>query len=89
MTWKIELDRAAERELDKLDVQSAKHILNFLFDRVAPLEDPRSMGEALKGERLGNYWKYRLGDYRLISHIDDSRVLILIVKIGNRREVYR
>ena len=89
MTWKIELDRAAERELDKLDVQSAKHILNFLFDRVAPLEDPRSMGEALKGERLGNYWKYRLGDYRLISHIDNSRVLILIVKIGNRREVYR
>ena len=89
MTWQIELDRAAERELDKLDAQSAKRILNFLFDRVAPLEDPRSMGEALKGERLGNYWKYRVGDYRLISHIDDSRVLILIVKIGNRKEVYR
>lgn len=89
MTWLIELDRAAERELDKLDTQSAKRILTFLFDRVAPLEDPRSIGEALKGAKLGNFWKYRIGDYRLISNIDDSRVLILIVKIGNRKDVYK
>ena len=89
MAWNIELDRAAERELDKLDPQIARRILSFLFERVAPLDNPRSIGEALTGARLGNLWKYRVGDYRLISNIEDDRLVILVVKIGNRREVYR
>jgi mRNA interferase RelE/StbE len=63
MAWKIELDSAAERDLDKLDPQAAKRILAFLHDRVASLDDPRSIGEALKGSRLGEFWKYRVGDY--------------------------
>jgi len=67
MAWKIEFDPAAERELGKLDPQIARRILKFLFERVAPLDDPRSIGEALKGSRLGEFWKYRLGDYRIIS----------------------
>ena len=49
MAWKVELDPAAERELDKIDPQVARRILSFLFDRVAKLDDPRSIGEALKG----------------------------------------
>lgn len=89
MAWRIEFDRAAERELGKLDPQVAKRILLFLHERVAQLEDPRSIGEALKGSRLGDFWKYRVGDYRLISHIEDGALRILVVKIGNRREVYR
>ena len=52
MAWKVELDRAAERELDKIDPQAARRILSFLFDRVAKLDDPRSIGEALKGSTL-------------------------------------
>lgn len=89
MAWRIEFDRAAERELSKLDPQIAKRILLFLHERVANMDDPRSIGEALKGSRLGDFWKYRVGDYRLISSIEDGALRILVVKIGNRREVYR
>jgi len=89
MAWKVELDPAAERELDKLDSQMARRILTFLHGRVAVLDDPRSIGEALKGSRLGEFWKYRVGDYRIISSIEDGALRILVVKIANRREVYR
>lgn len=88
MTWIVELDPNAERELDKLDRQQAKRILQFLFDRVAHLDNPRSIGEALKGSRLGTFWKYRIGDYRAISSIDDKTSKIIVLKIGNRKEVY-
>jgi mRNA interferase RelE/StbE len=89
MAWKVELDRAAERDLDKLDPQIARRILKFLYERVAQLDDPRSIGEALKGSTLGEFWKYRVGDYRVISSIEDAAVRVLMVEIGNRREVYR
>ena len=88
MTWIVELDQNAEKELDKLDRQQAKRILQFLFDRVAHLDNPRSIGEALKGSRLGTLWKYRIGDYRAISSIDDQTSKIIVLKIGNRKEVY-
>ena len=89
MVWRIELDRAAVKELDALDPPVAKRILKFLNDRVAPLDDPRSIDDALTGARLGSLWKYRVGDYRIICSIEDSAVQILVLKIGNRREVYR
>ncbi|MGA8515987.1 MAG: type II toxin-antitoxin system RelE/ParE family toxin [Burkholderiaceae bacterium] len=89
MVWKLELDSAAVRDLDKLDPQTARRILAFLHGRVATLDDPRSIGEALKGSKLGEFWKYRVGDYRIISNIEDGALRILVVKIGNRREVYR
>ena len=89
MAWKVELDSAAERDLDKRDPQTARRILAFLHGRVATLDDPRSIGEALKGSKLGEFWKYRVGDYRIISSIEDGALRILVVKIGNRREVYR
>ena len=89
MAWKVDLDSAAERDLDKLDPQTARRILAFLHGRVATLDDPRSIGEALKGSNLGEFWKYRVGDYRIISSIEDGVFRILVVKIGNRREVYR
>ena len=89
MAWTVELDPAAERELDKLDHQQAKRILRFLFERVAHLDDPRSIGEALKGSRFNTLWKYRVGDYRIISSIEDNVSLILVVKVGDRKEVYR
>ncbi len=56
---------------------------------MAVLDNPRSIGEALKGSRLGEFWKYRVGDYRIVTHIEDNALRILVVKLGNRREVYR
>ena len=89
MAWRIELDPAAVRELDKTDPQIARRILAFLHGRVAELDDPRSIGEALKGSKLGEFWKYRVGDWRIIASIEDDALRILVVRIGNRREVYR
>lgn len=89
MAWKVELSSQALKALGQLDAQVARRILTFLHDRVASLDDPRSIGEALKGSRLGEFWKYRVGDYRIISSIEDGALRILVVKVGNRREVYR
>jgi mRNA interferase RelE/StbE len=89
MNWTIEFAPEAVRELDKLDRQVARRILKFLRDRVAKLQDPRSLGSALKGSRLGEFWKYRAGDYRIICRIEDDRLLILVLRIGHRREIYR
>ena len=89
MAWRIEFTPQAERELSKLDPRIARRILSFLDGRLAVLDDPRSVGEALKGSRLGEFWKYRVGDYRIIISIEDGRLTIYVVRIGNRREVYR
>ena len=88
MAWKIEFSVEADRQLDKLDRQVAKRILKFLNQRVRTLDNPRSIGEALRGSKLGEFWKYRVGDHRLICSIEDRRVLILVLRIGHRREVY-
>ena len=89
MAWSIDLDPRARHDLKQLDPQIARRINRFLFERVARLDDPRSIGEALKGSELGELWKYRVGDYRIIASIEDKIVCILVVRIGNRREVYR
>jgi mRNA interferase RelE/StbE len=89
MAWRIEFDPSARKELDKLGREPARRILEFLSGRVAFLDDPRGIGEALKGGRLGSLWKYRVGDWRVIVDIQDSVLLILVVRIGHRREVYR
>ncbi|WP_308418615.1 type II toxin-antitoxin system RelE family toxin [Chitinimonas arctica] len=80
---------SALKQLGKLDRPVAQRIRSFLLDRLATLDDPRSIGEALKGGELGELWKYRVGDYRIISSIEDGALKILVVRIDNRREVYR
>lgn len=67
----------------------AKRILRFLRERVASLEDPCTLGEALKGSTLGTFWKYRVGDFRIIASIEDDVLRILVVRLGHRHEVYR
>ena len=89
MAWRVEIDRAAVRDLDKLDRQAAQRILAFLHGRVATLDDPRSLGEALKGSRLGESWKYRAGDYRIITRIEDNALRVLVVRVARRDRVYR
>src|SRR5205809_6294232 len=89
MAWKIELSAQVDRELGKLDQQHSKRILKFLHERVARLDNPRSIGQTLQGSKLGEFWKYRVGDYRLICKIEDNRLLILVLRGGHRREIYR
>jgi mRNA interferase RelE/StbE len=89
LAWRIELAEAAAKELAQLDRPVARRITAFLSERLARLDDPRSIGEALKGQRLGNFWKYRVGDWRIIASIEDDLVRILVLRIDNRREVYR
>jgi len=89
MAWRIEVSNAAQNDLGGFDRQIAVRILRFLNERVAPLDDPRSTGEPLRGPILGRYWKYRVGDYRIVADIQDGILQILVVRIGNRRDVYR
>lgn len=89
MAWKVELSSRAQKNLAQLDPQIARRILEFLYGRVSRLEDPRSIGEALHGSKLGEFWKYRVGDYRIISSIEDNVLQILVIQIGNRKEIYR
>ena len=89
MAWAIEISGQAEKTLDKLHKEHAQRILRFLFERLQNLEDPRSIGEALRGSKLGSFWKYRIGDYRVIAEIHDKVLTIVVVQIGNRRDIYR
>lgn len=89
MAWRIEFDDKAKKDLTALDKTIAKRITAFLRERVSTLDDPRSIGDAVKGSKLGAFWKYRVGDYRIITSIEDGALRILVVRIGNRKEVYQ
>ncbi|KFE43935.1 type II toxin-antitoxin system RelE family toxin [Pseudomonas syringae] len=88
MVWTIDYSDTAKTQLRKLDKQTARRILDFMNERVIVRDDPRSTGKALTGP-LGGLWRYRVGDYRVICEINDGSLRILVVQIGNRREVYR
>ncbi|MGD0097379.1 MAG: type II toxin-antitoxin system RelE/ParE family toxin [Terracidiphilus sp.] len=88
MVWKIDYAETAKKQLRKLGKPVARRILDFMDERVAPSDDPRAMGKALKGP-LGELWRYRVGDYRVICDIQDRVLTVLVLQIGNRREVYR
>jgi mRNA interferase RelE/StbE len=89
LAWTIEVDAAALRQLKKLGRAESDRIYRFLRERVAPLDDPRKLGAALQGSKLGHLWRYRVGDYRIVCDIQDQRVLVLVLRIGHRREIYR
>lgn len=89
MTWRIEFQRAAIKQLGKLTKSDANRIVSFLADRIAEDDNPRRTGAALQGSELGNFWRYRVGDYRIICDIQDHKLVVLVVEIGHRREIYR
>ena len=89
MAWQIEFDPDALKDLRKLDKPIQIRLVGFLRTRVSSLTNPRDIGEALSGQRLGSYWKYRVGDWRIICDIQDQKILARVLRIGNRREVYR
>lgn len=87
MSTTIEYTDSSRRQLRKLDKRAARRILDYMDKRIAPLEDPRSMGKALRGP-LGDFWRYRVGEYRIICEIDDRALRVLVVRVGDRKDVY-
>ncbi len=88
MVWKNELSRVAEKKIEKLGSGPARRILFFLFERVASSDNPRALGVALTGSRLGEPWRYRVGDYRKICEIQDKLVKTPVVNAGHRSNIY-
>lgn len=88
MAWRIELTDTAAKQLSKLGKVEAQRITTFLRQRIAVADDPRFVGKALTGA-MGGLWRYRVGDYRVICEIQDAKVIVLVMKVGARREIYR
>ena len=87
MAWTIDYSTLAERQLDRLDRQVANRIRSYMSERVATLDDPHERGERLRWN-LRDYWRYRIGDYRVICDIQDEALVVLVVNVGHRREIY-
>lgn len=88
MAWTIDYAETAKAQLSKLDKQTARRIVDFMDERVAGRENPRDSGKALTGS-LGGFWRYRVGDCWVICDIQDGVLRVLVVQVGNRREIYR
>jgi mRNA interferase RelE/StbE len=88
LVWTIKLSDEAKRELSKLDKSVQKRILSFLQKRIQATGNPRSSGKALQG-KLSGLWRYRVGDYRLLCRIEDDALIVLVISIGHRKEIYR
>ena len=89
MAWQVEWSRAADKDIAKLGHIEKQRLIDFIETRVAQLADPRSIGQALTGGKLGHLWRYRMGDYRILVSIEDARLTILVVALGHRSQIYR
>ena len=87
MAWTIKYTESSSKQLKKLDKQTALRVLDYMDERVAVLADPRSLGKNLKGPKMGEYWRYRVGDIRVICNISDAKMTVLVIQIRNRRDV--
>jgi mRNA interferase RelE/StbE len=85
--WTVEFDDRARRELRKLAPETQKAILGYLRERIAGAADPRRYGKPLR-LNLAGLWRYRVGDYRLVCRFEENLLVVLVLKIGHRREVY-
>ncbi len=88
MAWNVEVSPRAQRQLDELDKPVARRISRFLYERIGKLDDPRRLGERLQGT-LSEFWRYRVGDYRIICSLELERLVALVLRIGHRREIYK
>lgn len=89
LAWQVEFDPAALKELKKLDKPNCERIVHFLKTRVATSKHPTDIGERLSGDKLGKYWKYRIGDWRLVCEIVEKRVVVRVLRVGHRSTVYK
>lgn len=88
MAWTIEYTATARKQLHKLDRQMAQRIDGFLAERIAKRADPREIGKQLSGP-LGDLWRYRVGNYRILVDLQDERLVVQVLRIGHRRHIYR
>ena len=88
MGWRIEFTETAKKQVKKLGGAEARRVLDYLRDRVAVADDPRQLGKSLKGQ-LSELWRYRVGDHRVICELQDQKLVVLVVRIGHRKDVYR
>ena len=86
-TWTVEFDDRARRELRKLAAENQQLILRYLRERIAGSTDPRQFGKPLR-MNLAGLWRYRVGDYRLICRLEENRLIVLVLKVGHRHNVY-
>ena len=86
MAWQIKFIPKIEKQLRKIPIQDVKKIFNFLKKEV--VQNPRSRGKPLKGQ-LREFWRYRVGDYRILVKIKDDQSIVLVVKIRHRKDIYR
>lgn len=89
VAWTIEYRQDIQKSLKKLDHATRQRIRVFLEERVAKLDDPRQISDRLQGSELGQYWRFRVGDFRIICDIQEQRLVVLVLEIGHRREIYR
>lgn len=88
MSYHVEFSKAALKELKKMDRYAASMILGWIRKNLEGCDDPRQYGKGLTANRSGQ-WRYRVGDYRLLAEIQDGKVIILILHIGHRSEIYK
>lgn len=86
--WSISFEPRADNDLKRLGSGDRARVLRYLHDRVAPLDDPRLLGKALKADFAGA-WRYRVGDLRIIVRHEFDRLVVLLIAVGNRGAVYR
>lgn len=89
MAWTIEYAQSSRKPMERLDPIVRRRIREFLSVRIALMDDPRQLGEALQGTRYAGLWRYRVGDYRILVDIRDEVVTVIVVGVGHRGEVYR
>lgn len=88
LVWTIEYKNEVSKQLARLDRQTARRIYVFLEERLTSFATPRDLGEAMSGP-MKSYWRYRVGDHRIICEIIDERLVVLVVRIGDRKDIYR
>lgn len=88
MAWTIDYTDGARNQLRKLDKQSARRIVDYMDERIAGADNPRTFGKPLTGP-LGQFWRYRVGDFRIVCDIQDEVLRVLVVRVGDRKDVYR
>ncbi len=88
MAWTVSFGEDAKKSLKQLDRQVAKRLTRFMRERVAVADDPRTLGRALGGD-LSGFWRYRVGDYRIICELHDDVLVVLVIDVGHRKEVYK
>jgi mRNA interferase RelE/StbE len=88
LAWTVEFLLTAQQQIRKFDRTTQQRITSYFRERIMPAEDPRLLGKPLHGDK-GGLWRFRIGDYRAICKIEEERLVVAVLEVGHRREIYR